>query len=94
MESAPRPEELIEAAKRYLEGKSSLPELNGISLSMVEFYRKTNPGSKYLCWAKKWEDMINRRWNEMGEQGEPINEAEFRTWLKKQIELSTLNIGM
>ncbi|MFJ2455247.1 hypothetical protein ACIOWK_26545 [Pseudomonas protegens] len=34
--------------------------------------------------ARNWERMINRAWNEMGEQRAPLTEAQFSEWLRQQ----------
>ena len=34
--------------------------------------------------TRNWEYMINRAWNEMGEQPAPLTEVQFREWLRQQ----------
>ncbi|MDT3422093.1 hypothetical protein QF008_003859 [Pseudomonas protegens] len=34
--------------------------------------------------ARNWEHVINRVWNEMGEQPAPLTEAQFSEWLRQQ----------
>lgn len=34
--------------------------------------------------TRNWEQMINRAWNEMGEQPAPLTEVQFREWQRQQ----------
>ena len=77
--------DLLEAARMYLDGKCDLATLNGISATLADAFRMTEPNSQDLAWAETWNHMVNRRWNEMGEQVNPITEAEFRAWIVEQL---------
>ncbi|MGC5699131.1 hypothetical protein J4P02_02885 [Pseudomonas sp. NFXW11] len=75
---------MLEAARRYLAGVGTLAELNGrvrATLEAGHFWRAAAP---LMETARDWERMVNRTWNEMGEQGAPLSEIQFSEWLRQQ----------
>ena len=81
----PELKELIKAGKYYLEGKSSIHELNGYASSFKSAATLLHAQPEVLDLAEQWYNMVNRRWNEWGLAEDPITEEEFRNWLKQQM---------
>lgn len=81
----PELKELIKAGRRYLEGKSSIHELNGYASSLRSVATLLHAQPEVLELAEQWNCMINRRWNEWGLAEDPITEEEFCDWLKQQM---------
>jgi len=79
---------LFEAASRYLEGESSVHELNGLTSLCIELARSGKASPKIIEVLEEWRGMINRRWNEWGFEKFPLLEPEFRDWLRKQLPFS------
>ncbi|PNG38409.1 hypothetical protein A1395_09935 [Pseudomonas protegens] len=76
--------QLLEAGRRYLEGTVSLAELNGRVRAILEAGHFWGAAAPFMEVARHWEHMINRAWNEMGEQLAPLTEAQFSEWLRQQ----------
>lgn len=76
---------LFEAAHRYLEGSSSVHELNGIAGQCIRTAQMEQAAPAILSVLEDWRFMINRRWNESGLEKEPLSQAEFLVWLKEQL---------
>ncbi|WP_210712143.1 hypothetical protein [Pseudomonas sp. MWU349] len=75
---------LLEAGLRYLEGTTTLAELNGRARATLETGHFWGAAAPLMDVARDWEQMINRAWNEMGEQRAPLTEAQFSEWLRQQ----------
>ncbi|PYY82242.1 hypothetical protein DNK59_22280 [Pseudomonas sp. TKO26] len=75
---------LLEAGRRYLEGATALAELNGRVRATLEAGHFWGAAAPLMDVARNWEQMINRAWNEMGEQRAPLTEAQFSEWLRQQ----------
>ncbi|WOE82275.1 hypothetical protein RZO07_13985 [Pseudomonas protegens] len=75
---------LLEAGLRYLEGTTTLAELNGRARATLEAGHFWGAAAPLMDVARDWEQMINRAWNEMGEQRAPLTEAKFSEWLRQQ----------
>ncbi|WP_212806409.1 hypothetical protein [Pseudomonas sp. Eqa60] len=75
---------LLEAGRRYLEGTAALAELNGRVRATLEAGHFWGAAAPLVDVARGWEHMINRAWNEMGEQRAPLTEAQFSEWLRQQ----------
>ncbi|MDT9644606.1 hypothetical protein [Pseudomonas sp. JV245A] len=75
---------LLEAARRYLEGTATLAELNGRVRATLEAGHFWGAVAPLMEVARNWEHMINRAWNEMGEQRALLIEAQFSEWLRRQ----------
>ncbi|SDA13975.1 hypothetical protein SAMN03159355_05137 [Pseudomonas sp. NFPP10] len=75
---------LLEAGRRYLEGSAALAELNGRISATLEAGHFWGASAPLMEVARDWEHMINRAWNEMGEQPAPLTEAQFSEWLRQQ----------
>jgi hypothetical protein len=79
---------LFDAANRYLEGESSVHELNGIASSCLQLARREQASTKLIELLEEWLRVINRRWNEWGLEKAPLSESEFRGWLREQLPFS------
>jgi hypothetical protein len=75
---------LLEAGRCYLEGTATLAELNGRARATLEAGHFWGAAAPLMDVARNWERMINRAWNEMGEQRAPLTEAQFSEWLRQQ----------
>lgn len=75
---------LLEAGLRYLEGTATLTELNGRVRATLEAGHFWGAAAPLVDVARDWEQMINRAWDEMGEQPAPLTEAQFSEWLLQQ----------
>lgn len=75
---------LLEAGRRYLEGTATLAELNGRVRATLETGDFWGAAAPLMEVARDWEHMINRTWNEMGEQPAPLTEVQFSEWLRQQ----------
>lgn len=75
---------LLEAGRRYLDGAATLAELNGRVSATLEAGHFWGAAAPLMEVAQDWEHMINRAWNEMGEQRAPLTEAQFSEWLRQQ----------
>jgi hypothetical protein len=76
---------LFQAAVRYLEGQSSVQELNGLASSCIQLARSEGASPKAVQLLEEWRTMINRRWNEWGLEKAPLSESAFREWLNGQL---------
>ncbi len=76
---------LIEAGRRYLTGRCSLSELNGMATECLRaaWYLRAHPAIREL--ARDWLDMIDRRWNEWHHRQDAVSEEEFSGWLAQQL---------
>lgn len=75
---------LLEAGRRYLEDTAALAELNGRVRATLEAGHFWGAAAPLMDVTRDWEQMINRAWNEMGEQPAPLTEAQFSAWLRQQ----------
>ncbi|NMY71886.1 hypothetical protein [Pseudomonas sp. WS 5414] len=75
---------LLEAGRCYLEGTAALAELNGRVRATLEAGHFWGAAAPLMNVTRNWEHMINRAWNEMGEQRAPLTEAQFSEWLRQQ----------
>ncbi|MCE4057098.1 hypothetical protein [Pseudomonas sp. Au-Pse12] len=75
---------LLEAGRRYLEGVTTLAELNGRVRATLEAGHFWGAAAPLMELARHWEHMINHAWNEMGERPAPLTEVQFREWLRQQ----------
>ena len=76
---------LFEAANRYLEGQSSVHELNGIASTCLQLACREKASPRIIQILEEWLATINRRWNEWGWEKSPLSDSEFRDWLRKQL---------
>ena len=76
---------LFEAANRYLEGESSVHELNGIASTCLQLARREKASPEITQVLEVWLATINRRWNEWGLEESLISDSEFQDWLRKQL---------
>ncbi len=76
---------LFEAANRYLEGQSSVHELNGIASSCLQLACREQASHKIIELLEEWLKVINRRWDEWGLEKLPLSEPEFQDWLREQL---------
>lgn len=79
---------LFEAGHRYLDGCSSVHELNGLASSCRQLARSEGVESSVANVLLEWQTMVNRRWNEWGSERNPISEDEFKDWLREQLPFS------
>ncbi|MFO3674922.1 hypothetical protein ACKWMZ_30255 [Pseudomonas protegens] len=75
---------LLEAGRRYVDGVTTLAELNGRVRATLEAGHFWGAAASLMDVARDWEHMINRAWNEMGEHHAPLTEAQFSEWLRQQ----------
>ena len=80
----PEIREILNIFKAYLEKKSSIQELYCYVKNCYDI-ANNNAHEEIILLLEDWLEMINRRWNEWGEQKNPISDEEFCEWLKKQI---------
>ncbi|MBB1610858.1 hypothetical protein A9978_00245 [Pseudomonas sp. UMC65] len=80
---------LLEAGRRYLDGAATLAELNGRVSATLEAGHFWGASAPLMEVTQDWEHMINRAWNEMGEQPAPLTEAQFSEWLRQQFYFPT-----
>lgn len=76
---------VFDAATRYVQGESSVHELNGAISSARSLATAAGVDSSVLSVLNEWSRMVNRRWNEWGLESSPVTEEEFRAWLKKHL---------
>ena len=76
---------LISAARRYLAGTCSIQELYGraAELATVSRFFGAHPAIGEI--AQEWLNTIDRAWNECNHVAVPLSEAEFRSWLERQL---------
>ncbi len=75
---------VLESGRRYLYEAANLAELNGRVRATLEAGHFWGAAAPLMKVARNWEHMINRAWNEMGEQRAPLTEAQFSEWLRQQ----------
>ena len=83
--SLPELKQLFHAARRYIDGESSVGELNGLVIETKRLGRVTGVSVETLQLLDEWYVRVNRRWNEWGLKENPLSEEEFVRWLKLQL---------
>nr|BFD41638.1 hypothetical protein FFPRI1PSEUD_31370 [Pseudomonas sp. FFPRI_1] len=71
---------MLESGRRYLEDGATLAELNGRVRATLEAGHFWGAAAPLMEVARDWEHMINRAWDEMGEQPAPLTEVQFNEW--------------
>lgn len=81
----PEVSEMLDAARRYVNGDVGLPWLHGyIAQCECSSAVQADPAVRNL--VAEWRFMINNTWNEWGLIEQPFSQEDFKDWIKTQLQ--------
>jgi hypothetical protein len=76
---------MIETATRYLAGEENFHSVYYAIADAAHAVRMFGGGSVLVPIVDEWRDVADRCRNEFGLATEPISEADFKEWLRRQV---------
>lgn len=82
----PEVKQMVEAARKFLEGKITIQELHGDVAACAYAAKLFSAHPLITELAQRWLGMVSRYWDEWELEKEPLSEEQFRLWLEQEIE--------
>lgn len=83
--NTPEIQDLLAAARKYLEGGIGLPELHGY-IGQCEYASAIQQDKALSEAVHEWRQMLNQTWNEWGINKNALPESEFKLWVQTQVD--------